>query len=622
MTKHTPLITLSEQTIKHYLILFGTFTLLTHLSLLFSLSFKMTAFIGLIIFIVTTCSFSFSVSKIFLLLINTNTRKLFLFLILIATLTGLYVASANFPDEDDSLYVPPAVQALAQPEKPLSFEFNWIAPSFTGIKFKAHLSGLATGIQYFWASFSYWTGFSFLTSYQVINSYFLGFIFTFVTFFFISRFNVNEIQVLSGTTVSMLVAVFIFRENNLGFGSTLVKFWIGKNTFYLLVIPIVTALAVDYFKHQSLSNWGFIALAAIAATGMTTSCLFLFPLLLLTLISTIPFNTLLKNAPLKTKLFVTFCLLSSGFYPIFLALYFKFFSSEVIAFKSLQILYDSRDLYWVSFSWFFGSITSVSTGIIFISLLFLFSKRNQAYSFLITLFLMMIILLINPFVTSFVADNLTSRINYARVFYLLPIFGLVGVAAAEADLINFYAQVKKHLLVRILFYLLILFAYQNWGIYKQEFFLEDLPNSPFGKPSFGFPAVRIDPQLIKDINEIEAILPAGLTLSSLDYAFSIPQFTTKFPQFSILSVRFYGETLGFLSEALYREAAMDFLNGATDDATGFAILVKSSMVKNLILSPRFENVDLEKINLFLTTNGYTQVAKTSRYILYTQKNKI
>jgi hypothetical protein len=222
-----------------------------------------------------------------------------------------------------------------------------------------------------------------------------------------------------------------------------------------------------------------------------------------------------------------------------------------------------------------------------------------------------------PLTSGLVADYLTSAIVYNRIFHVIPVYALVGVAVA--DIAGRLPGLRKVWCGAVIV--------ASAGAYA--FFLGsatltarlDVPKfSILGTPHFGRPLVRMDERLIDDVREIERSLPPGNTLASVDYALALPMLTMKYPQYYLWPINvitFYGQMHGFEHDAASRQGAAQFLLNPPAFRSEFEAVI-DGRVRNIVVSKRTSN-DPALIRRIVEAHGFALIRDASRYELYTKR---
>ena len=614
------LLCLSSIMIKLVVVGYACFTLVVQSARLFSLPFSLIVVLGSIIWwvgILIGCHLLIKKCRLF----SHDDWWYFSLLILIAATAGLLACAINAPEEDDSLYVPQAIYALTNPSNPLGFNLNWIVPFASGEQIRTPLAFFSNVIEIFWACLSYLTGVQYLTMYHIIGSFIFGAAFPIIYFNLLSRFSSSTYTLLIGTVSITIAGFLLFRENGIGYGIFLNKIWIGKSILLFLMAPIIAGFAIDFLKIPTPQGWGLVALSSIAATGLSSSSMFLIPLLLSAIAIGYFFQKILTKSVSVQCLRNGISVMAAGFYPGAAGIYFNY----TVIVRGQLSNYDnaysasSVEVFRTGFTPFFGAPLSLTSILVLFSLAYLIFKRKVNYYPLISWSIATIVLFTNPFTAYFVAKYLTSFLVYPRIFLIIPVFTIFGLAIGELAR-QFEGRINFFCLAILIITLSLGYA----SFLGTDTLKNRLDVSKFrvlGSPHFGSITPKIDNNLIADVREIEKILPQGNTLASLDYNLVIPMLTTKYKQYFLWPldvIKFHASTQVDKHEAEIRfNAARYFLGigGALFQADAAQLL--DNRVRNVIVSKRFGN-NISDINTLIIGNGLVLLKETNRYALYTR----
>jgi hypothetical protein len=612
--------------------MFAAFTILIHAALLkLSLSLSSLTITSYIIFFLIFLLYARQIYQQQQSL-SIQSKKALLGLCLLALLSGTLASSINSPEEDDSLYSPIALQSVENSSDAIRFDMNWIVPFSGDVKFQAKLASLSSGAPYFWAMIATSFNIEHLFAYSVIGAFLFGAAFPVVYFYFISLYVNEERAALFGAVAVTIAGYVLFRESVGGYGSLLAKIWIGKAILAAILIPLAAASSINFLQKPNAWNWGSVFCAGIASTGLSSSSLFLFPMLLMAIsLGYLMLGNDKQPDSFKTRIKNSITLGLAGIYPAIAGMAF-IFSSEISSIrKYADTIGGGGDLFYAAYPAFFGSAWSVTAICVCIAILYLAIQRKTRCRTLIGWFLATVVLFANPITSGFVALYLTSTVAYVRVFYLIPVFGLVGVAIAvllsessDSNRPTILRSFRRYAPTVALLFALIAAAIELYkpgeGWLKKKLVSQNIyKNNIIGSSRIGSPTVRVDPGIVTDILHFIEILPAANTLASIDYAVTIPLFTTKLPQYhlwplTVLPV--YGETYDRQAEALMRMRAGQFLTGSTEFHKEFIELVQGN-VTNLIVSKRF-SPNFTLIHHEAIKNGFVFRENTDRYLLYSK----
>jgi hypothetical protein len=197
----------------------------------------------------------------------------------------------------------------------------------------------------------------------------------------------------------------------------------------------------------------------------------------------------------------------------------------------------------------------------------------------------------------------------------MPVFAITGVAAARcAELCSGRLRTAVPTAAVL--------ALAGWRLATAETgtFQIDVPKfQVLGPPRFATPSLKLDPELISDVRDIEHILPAGDTLATVDYCLAMTMVTTRFRQYCLWPIdiiTLYGETQGFPDEAALRFGAARFLIGQAEFQGDFERLLETP-VRNVVVSKRLGG-HVSRVMDVVTRHGFATIGETSRYVIYTR----
>lgn len=621
--------------LKHITIAFAIFTVFVHLSKWIQVPFIFVVYGTLIICGTVFCLFRKSIKKQSNLYSNKHDEaeknhlrffyeavkngSPFVLLVSLALLSGVITGSINAPEEDDSAYVSPIVQNINNPEMPLSRNNDWIVPWNSGEKLTSEFNNISHSYEYFIGVISYLTGVQYLYIYQMAGSLIWGAVFFIVYFYLLSRF-VNEKAALFASFSIVLACLFVFREGGLGFGIYLNKIWIGKVILQVIMPPLIAAFAFDFIQKPNKNNWFLVFFACVAATGFSTSSLFIVP----SLLSVLALGSLLWGEKSRNYRIIVyaFALFTTALYPLVIGVvHYLSMSKNVTAGMSTLLGYKGHLLFSSAYHNWLGKYSSVSSLMILISIVYLLFIYKKEYLFIMGWFLFSMLIFVNPFTEDFVASHLTSHLTYSRIFFIVPWFALLGLALGNA--FERYSKYIRFTVKSLGFttILLVLIASVSYALGRNTIKIDfDVPkNNTLGAPSFGIPSRKIDIDLVKDISAISKILPSGNTLATIDYGIAIPMFTDKYPMYYPWppdTLKFFGKISGHEDEANLRLGALAFLQGNWGSKIDFDKLINSP-VKNLVISRKYV-IDMPALEKTVSLNGFVLLEKTNRYVLFTR----
>src|SRR5260370_2238477 len=282
-------------------------------------------------------------------------------LVALALASGALALAINAPEEDDSLYVPQAVQALAHPARPLSTELTWIVPFANGARPRNSLAIAFNNVELLWACVSRVTGIDLLVLYQPVGALVFAAAFVVAVFLLVGEFPRSTTAALGGTFVAILLTFVVFRDGGTGFGASLNKFWIGKTVAAVTVVPVVAALAIEFMRQPTVRRWTWLTLSIVASTGVSSSSLFLMPCLMLALMPAAFVDAWQDGATAMRRWLRAAALPAAAIYPVALGLFYTVTYKGRLAEIQEDTPRTSRDFFRLAFTASFASWPSAAT---------------------------------------------------------------------------------------------------------------------------------------------------------------------------------------------------------------------------------------------------------------------
>jgi hypothetical protein len=614
-----------ESSAKRMVVVLAVFTVLLVLSKITNITFRQFVFISsaacFITFLlqlhkstsnqVASSAQSYKNSKL-----KSNLSNPGIYLIIFIGLAGLFASMINAPEEDDSFYASPVVHSIANPDKPLNININWLVPWADGSPVTSTGMEYSEAYPYFVGVISYLTKIDFLFLYQVVGTFFWGAALYLANFIFIRKFSTTRSSVF-GAAIICILTFFVFRDGASGYGTFLSKISIGKTIVMYVFIPFFASLIYDYYKNGTIINWLYVFAAAIASIAFSLSSLFLITATLTSITGGVILCALIKKEFRKSL--NLFFLAPALFVVIFVAVDLQTNISQSLTNTTQQLLgaSSSSSLFSSTYGSLFGGIYSAPTLIIVLAAIYLILLRSK-YLFVLSWFAFGLIVFVNPLTEAIVSQYLTSTIAYGRIFTTLPWLLLVGLAGA--DIYERSAQKLGTLAINISLFIFLVICIPFY-ISKANILVLKNPNNAYwlGIPDFvSTPRVRIDPEIKLDVEQIIASLPPGNTLSTMSYSLAIPMLSGIHPQYysnPYSAVLIYGRGNDNQTDRQLRYRAIQYLFGRKESKSDFELLLNDN-VQNIVLdSTTNNNMDIEAIAL---KYGFSIVTKSDRFTTYTK----
>lgn len=421
---------------------------------------------------------------------------------------GLLSASINRPDIDDSIYAPKAVFYLEHPGQQLNNTITWIyglPANSTSIYFQYYET-----VQ---ASLAHIFGLHFLDLYYVVFPAIGGFLMCLSVVLVLSIFDRRKWAALFGVVLFVLVTMSL-GETHHDFGNiSIARLFQGKFMFLAVGMPAWIYFSLRYLALKQSSSWIVLFAAGIGMVSATTTAMVFLPLL-----SGLIYVSYIIN---EGKCFRRDnFLLAVGYFTtlvpvIIAALLFRSAALSTISAGTLinkgwpsdfegQLYLLIDDQYPLTPNLFLGALVA----------LLLFSRYRVFFAAWI---LLAIALFLNPLVSTFVINNITTENIYWRLFYLIPfpIMVVIGFLAMFGG--RFGSKIFAGALSVGVFY----FAF--WG-----------PTSvirPENEASLGWPGYKIHEPVLSAIKQITAVLPEGSMFAPTEISSNMLVYSSKYPQF-------------------------------------------------------------------------------------------
>jgi hypothetical protein len=281
---------------------------------------------------------------------------------------------------------------------------------------------------------------------------------------------------------------------------------------------------------------------------------------------------------------------------------------------------SSAEIFHTAFVTFFGTWHSLTSIVVLLAASAILAARAREHRPVICWGLATIVFFMNPWSAGFVARHLTSEMAYPRMFYVMPVFALTALAVADLS------DRPTRRFTSALLAVAMIGAAGLYALWVGGAALPiDVPKlRVLGSARLGRPFVRMDPELRSDAREIDQILPAGNTLSAVDYELALSMTSTRLPQYGLWPIdiiTFYGDVEGASADARLRHNAARFLIGIgqRELRADFEALLDTP-VRNVVLSHRMVR-DLSLMKTAVTGKGFTPIRETARYVLYTRPER-
>ena len=333
-------VVITEAIATGYVVVFGILTIITHISLLASISFEAYSYLTVCIFVVLLVGLGFKAVKRLEEIRIRDTLPLVV--VLLAGGIAGWIVTHFQPIRpfgtlslDDYYYLANPVYYIRNPGQALSFElhdyYSGQAP-FTSASFYT-----AGAYQYIQAAFAYVLGVNFIQFAYLFVSAISGFMFPISIYLALTKVSRDALGAAIGTAVTLLITM-LMGESERSPGSWIFsRVFQGKSIVVSTGIYLIIYFSLEYFKHGKTPAWVSLALTSAALAGMSTTAIMLLPVMAFILF--VDYFLIVERAYLRSvgRLFMAGIryLMSFG-YLILFALYIAFVDSTQVAVHANQ----------------------------------------------------------------------------------------------------------------------------------------------------------------------------------------------------------------------------------------------------------------------------------------------
>jgi hypothetical protein len=348
-----------------------------------------------------------------------TTIIMLLLLVIIGASLALF---SNRPNADDVNYTSNAVYYLKHINEPLETVLHNHA--LTNFSFHQPLL-LCWTLEFFWAYLSLIFNQNFLDIYYILVPLGGGALIPLVWYLLLSKFSGDSLYTVYTVLGVTMICAFLSVDGGAhrSFGNfAFVRIWQGKVILMSILIPLLTAYSLDFFRKKDLYSWSRLILASTAAVGFSSSALFLVPFLGI-LLSAGYFISYADKKKLKLLAVYYSGFLYLGLISLYLFLKVKPSSMDYLGFEGWPTTDFGGQHQLVFGGWF-----SYSSIFFYLSLLLsLILLGSSLKKFLLGWLVFAFIFFLNPIMMPVIAKYFTTNNAYWRLFYLLPFPMLLGV---------------------------------------------------------------------------------------------------------------------------------------------------------------------------------------------------
>ncbi len=602
-------VVITEAIATGYVVVFGILTIITHISLLASISFEAYSYLTVCIFVVLLVGLGFKAVKRLEEIRIRDTLPLVV--VLLAGGIAGWIVTHFQPIRpfgtlslDDYYYLANPVYYIRNPGQALSFElhdyYSGQAP-FTSASFYT-----AGAYQYIQAAFAYVLGVNFIQFAYLFVSAISGFMFPISIYLALTKVSRDALGAAIGTAVTLLITM-LMGESERSPGSWIFsRVFQGKSIVVSTGIYLIIYFSLEYFKHGKTPAWVSLALTSAALAGMSTTAIMLLPVMAFILF--VDYFLIVERAYLRSvgRLFMAGIryLMSFG-YLILFALYIAFVDSTQVAVHANQG-YPLTLMGYVRLFFQDAPFPTTLFVLVIFSVTAILLTRNAVRIFVMGL-VFLPFLMLNPWVSAPLIGFFLGV--YFRMFYVVPLFLLTGITASEL----FDRSQKWRLPLRIsawfaeAIFIALLIAYFPTSVVKGLHNFQD---------EFSNAASRAAQQLISET-------PKGLMLAPYPLSSVIFSFDPGYPQMYVrpdISDTFLWKQ-GREGESIVRKETSDFLFGENPAEINQNYQAFTSLVRKY---PEIEIIVINKSILrsvpaavtFLKQNRFSNSAEAGQYIAF------
>lgn len=577
--------------------LFAVWVVLTQVSIIFGFSFRTLSISYSGIVFILFLYFMYNLKKSWPLDLDPAHYSVFLSLFVLVVIGGGLALCSIRPNADDVDYVSRAVYYLENPMASLDLTYR----NHALLEFPLKTPLLITQIvELLWAFLALVFHVPFLHVYYYFVPVLCGLLIPLVWFLVFSRFTPQSALAVVGVVV---VVAFLSVDGGAhrSFGNfSFVRIWQGKVILMAIMIPLFIALAITYFRQPSVKNWWMLFLSGIASTGLSSSALFLVPSLYFAL----GVGYGLAKVRHFSELRPIIIFFSSLTYIFLIGLFCFSFAKESLSGSNVINAGWPTTLTGV-FVFVFGGYWTFSSIIMFMSILvIIFSLKGNSRHFVLSWFVCVFVIFLNPLISESVAALWTSPNAYWRLLFILPFPLVLGISAMS--LMGSSSIVKWRL-------------YGIMGLVGGLGLVANIipsNSAVFNHVEFGLFRYKVDSQVDMDVSRIIQLARKGPMLAPIRYSSIIPMYTSWFPQIAVrgFELEYFSDINGQSKVAKERIKAVNYISGNEREGFGaFRELLKNNL-QTVVLD--FSMADVHAAKKVLHENGFVLLEQGPSYIVY------
>lgn len=524
-------------------------------------------------------------------------------------------------DWDDVHYISRVVYYLDNLDSPMDYIFrNFVIGDLGAKVFDVPLL-ITSDMEFLWAYAALLTNQDFLNVYHFFVPALGGIMIPLAWYLLYTKFTENTWSAALATT-AVIIFLCVDGPTHRSYGNfAFVRIWESKVLLMAVFVPLFAAFSVDFFRDRS--RWNFIRLylLGVCTTGLSSTALFLIPVLSLCLAAGYVLTD--KHNVANFRILAIYFL--SQLHLVLIAIYCYPYAKISGTYQFVWGNLSNTTLAGVFDSVFYG-IYSYVTGVFIISAILSFILlKGWNRRFLAGWFACIFILFLNPLpqISALVAERLTSTSTYWRLAYITPFPFMVGLPVMAIS-------EKKGVFNKFACVLICLFV--GFAV-----FANIRPNNyaVFNRIELGLFKYKIygGKRIEADVRRIMEKVPDGPMAAPLKYSGVIPLFTSRMSQFVVRDAELlhFSTIHGKADIADKRMRAIYFISANstsgfdqfrgisgndTDCFEQFRDMLKTG-VRSVIIDPKIK--DIPRVKEAFAENHFILLDETDTYTAYVHR---
>lgn len=499
------------------------------------------------------------------------------------------------PDLDDTSYIARTVLFVEDPRRPLDL----LCHSHALLPKPDEQPLLVTQlVELAWGSIARLAGQRVLDVYHFLVPVAAGALLPAAWFLALSKWSRSPLAVLIGTAAIVLFLCIAGSEHRSHGNFAFVRIWQGKVLLMSIGVPVFIAFTFDFFGNPGFRTFGRLVLFNIAAVGFSSSALFLFPALAACLAA----GRLAAGPRDRATLRQIGAYEASLFYIVATGLFCLGFART--HFGPGSVVNDPNwptSLGGAMRLVFGGPFTGWAFAFYLSTLLACVLAGRKRGILLATWTGVLLLALMNPLWSPWVAAQLTSANAFWRLLFLLPFPLSIGICTTLA--LESRPLRPGHAWLALAMALMVSTAAAS-----------SFESSTLSRVRFGFQH-KVERSKEVEVENIVAAAAPGPMLAPRRFSSLIPMYTSRLPQIVVrgFEIVYISEIQGDPKLGERRLAAAAFVGGEGGDFEAFSDLLSSGL-RNVVLAPAAASTpDVRKA---LSKNGFREVLTEPGFVLF------